>query len=85
MKIEIIDTIQSNSHYLNVEMIINDKILMTKKICKNEICDFLDYYVDFDNGDSLHFSRFTDDDTVATEFTDEEIQDYLNNTLIITE
>ena len=85
MDIKIIDTIQANSHYLTVEIIVNDTILMTKEICKIEICDFLDYYIDFNNGDSLHFSRFSDDDTVATEFTDDEIQDYLNNTLIITE
>ena len=83
MKIEIINTIQDNSYYVTTELIINDKILITKEFDKMDVCDYLDYYIDFGNGDTLHFTRFSDDDTVDTEFTDEEIQDYLNNNLII--
>jgi len=83
MKIEIIEIRQDNSFFVTVELIINDTILMTKEICKMEIFDFLDYSIDFGEGDSLHYLKFSDEHVVYTEFYESEIQDYLNNNLEI--
>jgi len=85
MKIEIIETQQYNSYLVVLELIVNDTILMTKAITKEEIFEYLDYEENLDDIEYPHYTDFESDYADMTEFTESELQDYLDNNLIINE
>tara|TARA_R110002153_G_scaffold125936_4_gene273120 strand:- start:12 stop:293 length:282 start_codon:yes stop_codon:yes gene_type:complete len=76
--------VQNNGYDIEVELYLNNKTIF-RQIWKEEVAEEINLTLDLGEGDSLHYSKFTDGDWEYLEIDEEDILIYLNKNLEETE
>tara|TARA_R110000765_G_scaffold230132_4_gene333593 strand:+ start:84 stop:365 length:282 start_codon:yes stop_codon:yes gene_type:complete len=76
--------VQNNGYDIEVELYLNNKTIF-RQIWKEEVAEEINLTLDLGEGDSLHYSEFTDGDWEYLEIDEEDILIYLNKNLEETE
>ena len=76
--------VQNNGYDIEVELYVNNKTIF-RQIWKEEVAEEIDLTLDLGEGDSLHYSKFTDGDWESLEIDEADILIYLNKNLEETE